>query len=159
MAQHLSHRHALRRASVVGHAPAIASPQLLLFSANTSDSLRGQVDSYKTYVGDHPNLIPDLAYTLAVHREWLTQRAFAICHNGELQMSSLAKTSQVPPSVTMVFSGQGAQWAGMGKNLIQAFPSFQHDLASMDSVLQELRIPPSWSIVGMLTLNPTMAPD
>jgi acyl transferase domain-containing protein len=153
VAQYLSDRHADRRALVVGSTPAIANPQLLLFSANTSNSLRGQVDSYKTYVGDHPNLIPDLAYTLAVHREWLPQRAFAICHNGELQMSSLAKTSPVPPSVTMIFSGQGAQWAGMGKNLIEAFPSFRHDLLSMDRVLHEFRRPPPWSIVGMFTLN------
>jgi acyl transferase domain-containing protein len=152
VAQHLSHSHGpdARRTGRVGHSPATASPQLLLFSANTQTSLREQVDLYKTYARDHPDSIPDLAYTLAVHRERLSQRAFAIWQNGELETSTLSKAPAVPPTITMIFSGQGAQWAGMGKNLIQTDASFRHDLASMDSILQKFRKAPTWSILGML---------
>lgn len=150
-AQHLAHGHAARRTSHIGHSPATASPQLLLFSANTQTSLRGQIDAYKSYARDHPDAISDIAYTLAVRRERLPHRAFAIWQNGELQTSSLSKASAVPPAITMIFSGQGAQWAEMGKKLIETEASFRHDLASMDSILQSLRKPPCWSILGMLT--------
>lgn len=151
VAQHLAHGHAARRTSRVGHSPATTSPQLLLFSANTQTSLRRQVDLYKTYARDHPEAIPDIAYTLAVHRERLPQRAFAVLKNGELETSGLSKAPAVPPAITMVFSGQGAQWAEMGKKLIQTDASFRYDLAYMDSILQSLRKPPCWSILGMLT--------
>ncbi|KAH1919746.1 hypothetical protein KXV48_007179, partial [Aspergillus fumigatus] len=124
-AQHLAHGHAARRTS--------------------------RIDAYKSYARDHPDAISDIAYTLAVRRERLPHRAFAIWQNGELQTSSLSKASAVPPAITMIFSGQGAQWAEMGKKLIETEASFRHDLASMDSILQSLRKPPCWSILGMLT--------
>jgi acyl transferase domain-containing protein len=151
VAQHLSHGHAVQRTSRAGHSPAITMPQLLLFSANTQTSLRAHIDSYTTYARDHPDSIPDLAYTLAIHRERLSQRAFAVWQNAELDLetSNLSKAPAVPPTITMIFSGQGAQWAGMGKNLIQTDAGFRHDLASMDSIMQKFSRPPSWSILGM----------
>ncbi|EAL87813.1 polyketide synthase fgnA [Aspergillus fumigatus Af293] len=108
------------------------------------------IDAYKSYARDHPDAISDIAYTLAVRRERLPHRAFAIWQNGELQTSSLSKASAVPPAITMIFSGQGAQWAEMGKKLIETEASFRHDLASMDSILQSLRKPPCWSILEEL---------
>ncbi|KAB8228276.1 polyketide synthase fgnA [Aspergillus alliaceus] len=118
--------------------------------SNAHVSLRGEIDAYKTYARDHPGAISDIAYTLAVHRERLPQRAFAIWHNGEIETSGFAKAPMSPPAITMIFSGQGAQWAGMGKQLIQTSASFRDDLAAMDSILQSLRKPPCWSILEEL---------
>lgn len=48
----------------------------------------------------------------------------------------------------MIFSGQGAQWAGMGKEMIQGDPEFRADIETMDSILRGLKCPPSWTIIG-----------
>jgi acyl transferase domain-containing protein len=48
----------------------------------------------------------------------------------------------------MIFSGQGAQWPGMGKELIENDDFFRKDISAMDAVLQRLEHPPNWTIVG-----------
>lgn len=49
--------------------------------------------------------------------------------------------------VAMIFSGQGAQWAGMGKELLQNNTGFRQDVEAMDRILQNLKHPPSWTIM------------
>jgi malonyl CoA-acyl carrier protein transacylase len=51
-------------------------------------------------------------------------------------------------AVVMVFSGQGAQWAGMGKELTQLGASVMEDVKRMDSALKKVKRPPSWTIKG-----------
>jgi len=46
----------------------------------------------------------------------------------------------------MIFSGQGAQWPGMGKELIATDPEFRKDIFAMDRILQGLKYPPDWTI-------------
>jgi acyl transferase domain-containing protein len=48
----------------------------------------------------------------------------------------------------MIFSGQGAQWPEMGKDLIQIDPRFREDIRAMDDILQSLNYPPDWKIDG-----------
>jgi acyl transferase domain-containing protein len=52
------------------------------------------------------------------------------------------------PDLTYVFTGQGAQWAGMGRGLMKTFKSFRDSIQSLDIVLQGLKRPPSWSLEG-----------
>lgn len=72
--------------------------------------------------------------------------------NGEvLETSGAVKVSarSLDRKVTMVFSGQGAQWAGMGRELILSDKRFREDIEVMDSILQSLNDPPTWSILGL----------
>jgi malonyl CoA-acyl carrier protein transacylase len=48
----------------------------------------------------------------------------------------------------LVFSGQGAQWPGMAKELIENDKPFRDDLVKMDQVLKGLEFPPSWNLTG-----------
>ncbi|KAL2163841.1 hypothetical protein VTH06DRAFT_5900 [Thermothelomyces fergusii] len=129
----------------------VSRPELFLFSANSPASLDRQIAAFREHASRHPDLARDTAYTLAVHRERLPHRAFALVQDGEmLQVSSQAKAPQSAPAITMVFSGQGAQWPQMGRELILTEPSFRQDLMRMDEVLQGLRIPPKWSIIEEL---------
>ena len=125
-------------------------PELLLLSANTSASLKSQVDRYQDFVLKQPDVCPsDLAYTLAVHRDTLPHRAFAVLQDGKLSVvSPPAKAPPEAPQVHLIFSGQGAQWPEMGKELIQADPTFRGSMERMDDILRKVAEPPSWSLIG-----------
>lgn len=69
-------------------------------------------------------------------------------------MTSSAVKAPNPSSIiktVMVFSGQGSQWIGMGKELAMAFPAFRADLAAMDQILQSLEQPPAWSLCELMS--------
>ena len=98
----------------------------------------------------NPEKVADLAYTLAIHREKLPCRAFAIVDGSQIaEISAPAKASPTSvPYVMMVFSGQGAQWLGIGRELIRTNVLVQEDILEMDRVLKNLQNPPSWSLIG-----------
>ncbi|SMQ54923.1 unnamed protein product [Zymoseptoria tritici ST99CH_3D7] len=115
------------------------SPQLLLFTANTKNSLERLVEQYRTWVGQNPDSVCDLAYTLARRREHLRHRAFAIVKNGALEPVSApvdTKAGRKPSKVIMVFTGQGAQWPQMGRELLQSNKTFRSTIESLDRYLQ-----------------------
>jgi acyl transferase domain-containing protein len=95
-------------------------------------------------------LLRDLAYTLGARRQYLPYRAFAITDGSapfEVSITSSKRTDSRPPPL-FVFTGQGAQWPGMGKELMADYASFLHDIRVMDSTLRKLKLPPEWSIEG-----------
>ena len=65
-----------------------------------------------------------------------------------IETSAAVKTVGEAPSLLMIFSGQGAQWARMGKEMIHGNREFRADIEKMDSILQALKCPPSWTIMG-----------
>lgn len=90
----------------------------------------------------------DLAYTLALRREHLSHRSFIIGDSRGTNMPdhlSVSKSS-FSPSITYVFTGQGAQWAGMGSDLLKTYDNFARNIQRMDRVLQLLQSPPQWTI-------------
>lgn len=124
-------------------------PELLVFSANTQPSLERQVELYKKYALRHSDGISNIAYTRAVCRERLPHKAFAIVQPGKIiETSSSVKASSKSSDrkVVMIFSGQGAQWAGMGRELL-ADKRFLKDIARMDTILHSLKHPPAWTIL------------
>lgn len=125
---------------------------LLLLSAKNDISLQASVEKHAKYLEKHgPARLRDLAYTLATRRDHLEQRTFAICDGEEpliAQPSVRAKSTE--KTLIFVFTGQGAQWAEMGKQLIDDFPSVREDIAEMDKILSRCHTPPSWSIRGTM---------
>jgi acyl transferase domain-containing protein len=145
----------LTKSVVTSRTKRCARPELLLFSANSPSSLSRQIALFVEYTAQHPHQEPDIAYTLAVHREKLPHRAAALVQDGQvLETLSPTRAPTCPPGVVMVFSGQGAQWVGMGRELIESNPAFRQDIVDMDQVLQGLRSPPSWSLLGT-SIHPT----
>ena len=125
----------------------------MLFSANGDASLTKQISKYEEYVQQSRARNLDIAYTRAVRREHLPHRAFAILDNGKLTESvGAARAPLEAPPITMIFSGQGAQWPQMGKELIQTDMTFRRDITKMDEVLQRLVHPPSWKLLGMYSV-------
>ncbi|GKZ35950.1 type I Iterative Polyketide synthase (PKS) [Aspergillus brasiliensis] len=124
------------------------SPRLLPLSASCPKSLDQRVIDMKKYLSHHREAVPDLAYTLSNKREHLRHRAFAVA-GGEVPPESIEftkayNTKHGSTTVTFVFPGQGAQWAGMGAELMKNFPSFRRDIENMDQILQSLSNAPTW---------------
>lgn len=126
-------------------------PQLLLLSAKSASSLNRKAEEIKKYLQDRPSVTPDLAYTLAMRREHMQHRAFALAEEGVVP--SFEKFQSSCPSTVFVFTGQGAQWPGMGKDLISRSERFRESIRTMNRALQGLKNAPEWNIEGM-TLRP-----
>jgi len=103
-----------------------------------------------------PTGFSDLAYTLAQHRSRLRWKAAVVASSvpelihalQEHQHSQIVRSSQ-PPRVGFVFTGQGANWHAMGRELIDAYPVFRRSLRMAEKHLKNLGA--EWSLMGTYT--------
>lgn len=130
----------------------VHGPQLLVVSAKSKDSLNGQIDRLQAYLESTKLPLSDIAYTLGLRREHLTHRAFAITQS-DGKISSFERSASVKTPIVFVFTGQGAQWPGMGRQLIEKAQGFREDIKMMDRILQRLENKPLWSLEGELTFH------
>ncbi|KAL2061047.1 hypothetical protein VTL71DRAFT_9099 [Oculimacula yallundae] len=103
-------------------------------------------------------LATDLAYTLACRRTRLPWKAFVVASSSEKLASQLLEGISKPvrsseaPSLAFVFSGQGAQWFAMGRELLQ-YEVFRDSLQEADAYLQSLGS--EWSLMSELLKDET----
>ena len=122
---------------------------LLAFSAQHPDSVQAMFQGTESYLTQSPKNLKNVAYSLASRRELHTHRAFCVTDGkAPLQISPIVKSKITPPEVIWVFTGQGAQWAQMGKELLEQEPLFRQRIDILDSVLASLPDPPSWNLMG-----------
>ncbi|RYP79109.1 hypothetical protein DL771_000087 [Monosporascus sp. 5C6A] len=129
-----------------------SEPELIVFSANTKPSLERQIELHQKYALQHPDQIQKIASTRALRRERLPHKAFTIIQPGRVIETSTAVKSAAKSSnrnVTMIFSGQGAQWVRMGAQLLTN-KQFLEDITTMDKILHSLKNPPTWTIMSEL---------
>ncbi|RYP90773.1 hypothetical protein DL770_003106 [Monosporascus sp. CRB-9-2] len=128
-------------------------PQLLLYSAASAPSLKAMTKQYEDWLKrpDSAEKIDDLAYTLANRREHLSHRAFKVVGKNETAASAGRKMPNQPMNLVMVFTGQGAQWPRMGRELLlrDDLP-FQKTIRALDKYLQSIPNAPEWTIEGEL---------
>ncbi|KAL8728510.1 MAG: hypothetical protein Q9166_005332 [cf. Caloplaca sp. 2 TL-2023] len=131
--------------------PPILGPNLLLFSANSTKALETSIANYHDIIEKNPSCIPDLAYTLANRREHLSHRAFAIIDQGIMGTTSTTIKSGRAPALVMVFTGQGAQWSQMGRELLNSDSIFLDTIRRLDEYLQTVfDHVPRWTLEGQL---------
>ncbi|KAK7569271.1 hypothetical protein JOL62DRAFT_495686 [Phyllosticta paracitricarpa] len=143
-------------------APMVAQrPFLAPLSAHTDRAGKLQVAQLIEYLKERPSSkVADLVHSLSVRRTRHTARSFAIGKD----IDELIKDMSEPPPVAnwrnantasprlgFVFTGQGAQWFAMGRQLIQQSPLFKQTLEKCDRVLQSLPDRPDWSVIGELS--------
>ncbi|MFD3917111.1 type I polyketide synthase, partial [Streptomyces sp. NPDC058603] len=122
-------------------------PPPLLVSGRGGDALRAQADRLRAHLVAHPELNPlDVATTLAVARPALDHRAVVVGQDRDgllTALKALAEGRTAGGLVTGVaaghrlaflFSGQGSQRLGMGRELAERFPVFAE---ALDAVLGE----------------------
>ncbi|KAF2686174.1 ketoacyl-synt-domain-containing protein [Lentithecium fluviatile CBS 122367] len=125
-----------------------SQPRLLVFSAKHPEALRQNVRNHESYLTSHPQSLHDMAYSLAIKREVLSHRQYCIATDDTpLEPSATAKPrAQGWPELVFVFTGQGAQWPQMGKELFSTQPIFRDSVAKLDNFLATLPDPPSWTL-------------
>ncbi|KAJ0161949.1 Lovastatin diketide synthase LovF, partial [Colletotrichum tanaceti] len=131
--------------------------RLLVLSARNPDSVHALSKNIGEYLSRCPGSLHDVAYSLASRREAHTHRAFCVTdgdvNDVPLKMSPVTITkpgSRPPPELVWIFTGQGAQWAQMGKELVEQEPLFRRRIDSLDEVLAGLSESPSWTLKEML---------
>ncbi|WP_420878223.1 type I polyketide synthase, partial [Streptomyces sporangiiformans] len=123
-------------------------------SGRSADALRGQADRLRTHLLAHPDTrLDDLAHSLLTTRSALEHRAVVVADTHDVLLADLTALTEDRPAARVVtgrvrkdaltavlFSGQGSQRAGMGRELYEAYPVFAEALdavcAGFDGVLE-----------------------
>ncbi|KAI0838541.1 ketoacyl-synt-domain-containing protein [Hypoxylon sp. FL0890] len=129
-------------------------PLLVTHSAHDKTTLSRNVAALAKVASNY--YLADLAHTLNLHRTQFKTRAFAVAREEQLsrafEMDSLITgvVSQKKKEIGFLFTGQGAQWAGMGKEAYLNFPTFADTIRRLDLVLSGIDPAPDFSIAGLL---------
>ncbi|KAI0855253.1 polyketide synthase [Xylaria cubensis] len=128
-----------------------ASPQLIVLSSHDQDGISRLAKAYR----EHPINDPfyDLAFTLAAKRTQFNWRAAIVTNSIESLQEAFAEKLEVrrvaaDPGLALVFTGQGAQWARMGMELVH-YPVFRESLELADRYFKDLGS--DWSAIDELS--------
>lgn len=101
-----------------------------------------------------PAILDDLAFTFNARRSLLTWRSYivvgsdAALMNLDTAISTPVKPRSKRPTLGFAFTGQGAQWAGMGKEL-RCFPVFESSILCSQQYLLDMGC--EWTLIGTFT--------
>jgi acyl transferase domain-containing protein/acyl carrier protein len=133
-------------------------PWPIMLSARSEKSLRGSAANLSQWVRQHANangsspVLPDLSYTLGVRRNHHPHRLTLVAsswtelaeelatfsnneESGRVRAAFTARREEAP-RIAFIMSGQGPQWWGMGRELMQHEPVFREAIERCDAVLR-----------------------
>ncbi|MFD6281781.1 beta-ketoacyl synthase N-terminal-like domain-containing protein, partial [Streptomyces sp. NPDC060209] len=130
-------------------------------SARTADALRAQAERLRDFAGRPGVGLAEVGHSLAVGRAGLEHRAVVVAgdRGGVLAgVSALARGDVAGGSVVsgvadvsgrsvFVFPGQGSQWVGMGRDLLDSSPVFARVLTEVSGVLGGVS---GWSVLDVV---------
>jgi acyl transferase domain-containing protein/NADPH:quinone reductase-like Zn-dependent oxidoreductase/SAM-dependent methyltransferase/acyl carrier protein/short-subunit dehydrogenase len=133
-------------------------PWPLVLSARSEKALRDSATKLRAWIAEHASangsspVLPDLTYTLGVHRNHHPYRMtllasnmtevieelglFASSQESPKVRSSFAARREEPPRIGFIMSGQGPQWWGMGRELMEHEPVFRQAMERCDAALR-----------------------
>jgi acyl transferase domain-containing protein/NADPH:quinone reductase-like Zn-dependent oxidoreductase len=129
---------------------------LLPFSANDDKALQSSIQSLSSVADDYE--ISQLSHTLASRRSRFSQRAFVVAPSNAVSRSlqsinviSIKSQRESKSRIGYIFTGQGAQWPSMGRELFIEYKTFRESICYQDQVLAMLSKRPPWRIEDILT--------
>lgn len=143
--------------------PSQEVPLPFLLSARSSEALKASARDLSEYLRTHPGVaLYDIAYQSLFRRDWLEQRAllFGTSHTETADLlqgfaddtpvsgASLATNSdlEAPSGPAFIYSGNGSQWFGMGKGLLND-PVFRETIREIDALFS---VYADWSLLDEL---------
>lgn len=132
---------------------------VLLLTAADEAGIRRLAEAYEDHfcqlsmIGEpeQTRYLANLSYTLANRRSDLPWKSFSVIQNIEHVragfMTALSKPirSSAPPSISFVFTGQGAQWFAMARGL-SLYPAFAESLRKSEKYLEQVGC--KWALIG-----------
>ena len=148
----------------------------LLLSANSEKALVATMENFSEYLKINESVnLRDLNWTLSSRRSAMPVK---VVYSGSTQEEIVAKLDkqlnivrETPgtevgtrskaigtdsqPRILGVFTGQGAQWPGMGKDLILRSETFNQTIEKLERCLAECPNPPTWSLKKEIMAPPS----
>ncbi|KAI3391679.1 hypothetical protein diail_6958, partial [Diaporthe ilicicola] len=141
-----------------------ASKRLFLFSGHDQTGAKRVYEGLNAWLQEDtkdkhsPDFLENLAYTIALRRTYMKQRTFATASSLSELTEKLSKglpvatpSQRYGDNLVMVFTGQGAQWPAMGRELFEN-PVFRQSIENSQSHLETLGC--RWNAIEELTKTP-----
>ncbi|KAE8374944.1 putative polyketide synthase [Aspergillus bertholletiae] len=128
------------------------TPKLLVWSAGDKIGTQSLTTAYLEYISQNRSQVTNLAYTLAMRRSQLSWRSFAVYDPSTAsairdQRSTEPLRTQSDTRVAFVFTGQGSQYVGMGRELL-SYPVYKNTIHLLEDDLKQLGC--SWSLQHLM---------
>ncbi|KAL5041995.1 hypothetical protein BDW71DRAFT_211602 [Aspergillus fruticulosus] len=139
------------QAPVNGSAITSKTPKLLVWSAAdekaTNRMIVSHISFYRDTISQDAERLSQLASTLATRRQRMLWRSFAVAQGDGSVSPAKPIRSSTETGLAFVFTGQGAQYVGMGSGLL-AYPKFARTLEQIDCIYKSYGCP--WSLFDEL---------
>lgn len=136
-------------------------PYIFLLSAASESALNSTTSNLINWIPHHLGCksirLSDLAFTLAARRSQYSWRRSVVASSSEELVKALKNSNRVKKCVTaentkvaFVFTGQGAQWYAMGRELLY-FPVYKASILKSAEVLKKIGC--SWDLFAEILAN------
>ncbi|KAI2707937.1 hypothetical protein CBS147326_2944 [Penicillium roqueforti] len=127
------------------------APHVVVFSTFDQAGIERTGQNWSTFLqqkAERETSLKDLAHTMLTRRSQLGFRSFAVANSQDQLQSILDKglpkfpraSRKAQTRLAFVFTGQGGQWAGMGRELLR-IPTFRESIARSQEILSSLGCP------------------
>lgn len=134
------------------------TPRLFVWSSHEQNGINRMATSLASYLSEQgskkdPILLKRLAYTLSNRRSRLSWTSFVVANSINTAIGALSsparplRPASKAPSALFIFTGQGAQWAGMGLELL-VYTTFRQRIDEANSHLKSLGC--EWDLIEEL---------